>query len=121
STRERLTRRVVGPVNLLVAVDARPANDAVAPVLHGQVVVDRRWMPGADVAALTEHRRLGHQHAVVGGAVWIVAAHTALAPGGVLEQERASLLRVTGHTALVDPAADGQLLDVGRAMRIVAT
>src|SRR5262245_46299696 len=92
SPKELRAGRMVRPVNLRLAVHAGASNDAVAAVGDLRGVVDRRWMTAADVAALAQHRRLRHEHAVVVRPVRIVAAHTVLATCGVLPEERSALL-----------------------------
>src|SRR5436190_20341230 len=99
STRERLARRVVGPVDVLVAVDAAAADQPVAAGLQRHTVVDRRRMPRSDMTALAQHRRPRHEHLLGRRAVRVVAGDAALATGGVLEQEGAALLGVARHAA----------------------
>ena len=64
------------------------------------VVVERRRMLGGDVAALAEHRHADVQHAIVRGAVRVVAGRAALAHRRVLEQHRSTHLRVTARAQL---------------------
>ena len=70
-------------MNLLVAVRAAAVDQTVAPLCERRALVDGRWMPRADVAALAQHRRPHHEHAVVVRAVGVVAGDARLATRGV--------------------------------------
>lgn len=103
-----------------MAVHARAAEEPVARRSHG-VVVDCRWMPRANMAALAEHGKLSDEHAVVRGPVRVVTTDTALSTGRMFPEERAALFGVATDAGLTDPVARLQQLDVGGSMRIVAT
>src|SRR5688572_30232881 len=121
-THQELAGRMVGAVDVRVAVDTRASEHAIALAAgDGAVVVDRRRMPGGDVTALTQHRHADVQHAVVGRAVRIVAGRTVLAHRRVLEQHRPAHLGVTAGAAFVDGAAGPERLDVrDGTVRVVA-
>src|SRR5262245_11540103 len=118
--KEEVSRGVIRAVDLRVAVDAGPADDPVAAGVQLRGVVDRRGMAAADVAALTQHRRLGDEQAVVVRTVRIVAAGAVFTPRRVLPDERSPLLGVAAGARLVDRVADAQQPNVGRAVRRVA-
>src|SRR5262245_9707074 len=117
--RKRLTRRMVGAVDLFVTVHAPAIDDPHALALNGEIVVDGRRMSRADMTALTEHRKLGDEQPIVGGTVWIVTGDAALTTCGMFEQERPALLCVTGNACLVDPVADAQQAYVRRSVRVM--
>src|SRR5678816_3806894 len=87
---ECLARRGIGPMDLLVADRARPAEDLVAVRGVGQKesLVDRWRMPRCHVTALADERLLRLQHAVVDGAVRVVARHAGIGDRRMLPQVR---------------------------------
>src|SRR5206468_5601263 len=100
--KELVAGRMVGPVNLRMAVHAAAADRPVAGRGDLGAVVNRRRVPAADMAALTEHRVLGDEHAVVVRAVRIVTARATLAACGVIPYERPALLGVAARAHLVE-------------------
>ena len=114
---ERLARRGVGTVNLLVADHARPAVDLVGVrrVVQQVALVDGWRMP-----------RASRDSAGRGTAAWPPASGRCSQPcgswqvaqfsvtGEVLPEDRAALLGVAGDARLVDGAAGLQQLDVLR-------
>jgi len=107
-------------MNLLVTVDATPLDEPVAAVSQRRAVVDGRRMSSADVAPLTKHRQLGHQHPVVDRAVRVVTRAAGLPAGGVIPQERTALLGMAREAGFVDVVAHLQQLHVRGAVRVVA-
>src|SRR5690242_19191730 len=110
-------RRVVGAVDVHVAVRARPAHDELQRSLV--TPVRARRMSRLDVALLTEPRLGDLEHALVVRAVGIVAIRAALVDRRVHPQERPALVRVAvearriGRRLLQQRGGD-------RAVRVVA-
>src|ERR1043165_702209 len=65
-TRQRLARRMVRAVNVLVTVDAAAADQPVAARLQRHAVVNRRRMSRPDVAAPAQHPWTRDQHLFAG-------------------------------------------------------
>jgi hypothetical protein len=107
-------------MNLLVTVDAAPLDESVAAVGQSRGVVDGRRMSSADVAPLTKHRHLRHQHPVVDRAVRVVTRAAGFPAGGVIPQERTALLGMAREAGFVDVVAHLQQLHVRGAVRVVA-
>src|SRR5689334_4201177 len=84
--------RMVGTVDVDVAVRARPTHHEFQRPLVTSVWT--RGMPGLDVTLLAEARLGDLEHALVVGAVGIVAVRAALVDRRVHPQERPALVRV---------------------------
>src|SRR5215468_363291 len=95
------SRRVVGAVDVHVAVQARLAQDEL---LGADVTsVRARRVARFDVALLTESRLGDFQHALMVRAVRIVTVAAALVDGCVHPQERSTLVGVTSEASRVRP------------------
>jgi hypothetical protein len=116
---------MIRAVDLCVAVDAASHHDAlVGEPAVGQIVPHQQVIRVAEaarliVAAVAQERRRGHEQLIVIRAVGVVAIQAALHDGGMLPEERPSLLCVTCRAEKVDTIPSQQWLG-GRAMRVVA-
>src|SRR3990172_3522266 len=89
-------RGMVGPVDLRVAVRARPVEDETRRGTEG-----RGRVAGLDVAPLAQPRHPRLEQAGVHRAVGLVTVEAALTGGRVLPEKRAPFLRVAPVTVLV--------------------
>src|SRR5215207_1327826 len=103
-----------------MTVHAAAADGPRAAGLNRDVVIDRRRVARADVAALAKHRHLRDEHPLVGRPMRVVARDAAFPSRCMLEQEGPALLGVARDTAFVYPVPHPELADVGRAMRVMA-
>src|SRR5262249_48004646 len=99
STCEREARGVVRAVNDRMTAHTRPAHHELE--IPGVTTVRARRMPGLDVALLAQPRFWDLQHALVVGAVRIVAVRAAFIDRRVHPEEWAALFCVAGIAGVV--------------------
>src|SRR4030095_12145829 len=99
-SREGESGRVIRAVDDRVTAHARPAHHELER--SGVTTVGARRMPGLDVTLLAQPRLCDLQHALVVGAVGVVAVRAALVDRRVHPEERASLLGMAGEAGVVE-------------------
>lgn len=91
------TRRVIGTVDLRVAVQTRPIEGKYGLLRQGT-----RLVATLHVALLAEARHLGDQHLVIGGPVSIVADHAVFFDRRMLPKDWGFLFAVALVAFIVD-------------------